>query len=592
MGNAGQGGGGRIPTTPIAPLTGPARPALIVPDEFDPPSGVSPTVPAPANALGQAEGAFTPPHSTRDPLPRVCSACGERYPSDFMVCPRDASPLTTDGNESAEDPLVGRVIGETYKIGRVIGEGGMGRVYEAKHLRLGDRRLAIKILHAELARDPEIVLRFQREAESASAIDHPHVIDVFDVHKTADGRPYLVGEFLEGQELGEHILKVGRLDVSTAATIARQICRALNAAHARGIVHRDMKPENVFITSRDGMPHIKVIDFGISKAQKRDTNLTRTGLIMGTPSYMAPEQARGDKVDHRVDVYAVGALLYTALTGKKPFDNDDPTTILGMVLTSEPVRPRAIDPMIPEGLEVVVQRAMAKDPRDRYQTMVDLGEALAPFELANAPQSEAMQSILKRGNGTIVSPSAGGSGGGGLRLDGFEAGARTMMAASGTSQERDAREARLARPLIIGFSLAIAVWFVGGFVGALGGTVRWVRGGDLTITESILLVLGSGFLAMTPAVLFALHVKKSVWPNSVRALELAADLRRTAAIALVTYGAASIVTRILYTVLLRHADELASGGWDALLFVASFLGALIAGGVGPVARFFRRKANA
>jgi hypothetical protein len=133
---------------------------------------------------------------------------------------------------------------------------------------------------------------------------------------------------------------------------------------------------------------------------------------------------------------------------------------------------------------------------------------------------------------------------------------------------------------------------VGGIVDALGGTVRWARGGDLTLTESILLVVGSGFLAMTPAVLFALHVKKVVWPNSVRALELASDLRRTAAIALVTYGAGSIVTRILYTVLLRHADEVSSGGWDALLFLASFFGALIAGGVGPVARFFRRKANA
>jgi serine/threonine-protein kinase len=547
--------------------------------DFDPPSGVSPTVPAPPNAVAQAEA---------DPLPRRCSVCGQKYPVDFMVCPRDASPLTLDGGGSDVDPLVGRVIGETYKIERVIGEGGMGRVYEAKHLRLGERRLAIKILHPEYARDPEIVVRFQREAESASAINHPHVIDVFDVHKTNDGRPYLVGEFLEGQELGAHIETVGHLDVSTAVTITRQICRALNAAHARGIVHRDMKPENVFITSRDGMPHIKVIDFGISRAQKRDTNLTRTGLIMGTPSYMAPEQARGEKVDHRADVYATGALLYTALTGLRPFESDDPTTIIGMVLTAEPTRPRAIDPLIPEALEVVVQRAMAKDPRDRYQTMTELDNALAPFELVNAPQSEAMQSIMKKAEGTVVSaPMAAKTG-----LESFQSGARTLMAASGTSQERDAREARLARPLIVGFSLAIAVWFVGGIVDALGGTVRWARGGDLTLTESILLVVGSGFLAMTPAVLFALHVKKVVWPNSVRALELASDLRRTAAIALVTYGAGSIVTRILYTVLLRHADEVSSGGWDALLFLASFFGALIAGGVGPVARFFRRKANA
>jgi hypothetical protein len=193
-----------------------------------------------------------------------------------------------------------------------------------------------------------------------------------------------------------------------------------------------------------------------------------------------------------------------------------------------------------------------------------------------------MQSIMKKGDGTLILTGS---------KPGLDTTARTMMAATGTSHERDAREARLARPLIVGFSSAIAVWFVGGFVDALGGTVRWVRGGDLTVTESILLVLGSGFLALTPAVLFAMHVKKVVWPNSVRALELASDLRRTAAIALVTYGAGSIITRILYTVFLRHADELSNGAWDALLFTISFLGALIAGGVGPVARFFRRKAN-
>jgi serine/threonine protein kinase len=580
MSNTDQGNGGRIATKPMARIA-PASPPI-----------------APASlALAPASLALAPPLPVDDPLPRRCSVCGQKYPVDFMVCPRDASPLTLEGGESSADPLVGRVLGETYKITRVIGEGGMGRVYEAKHLRLGDRRLAIKILHPEYARDPDVVVRFQREAESASAINHPHVIDVFDVHKTADGRPYLVGEFLEGQELGEHIEKVGRLDVSTAVTITRQICRALNAAHARGIVHRDVKPENVFITSRDGMPHIKVIDFGISRAQKNDTNLTRTGLIIGTPSYMAPEQARGERVDHRVDVYATGALLYTALTGLRPFESDDPRTIIGMVLTAEPTRPRAIDPQIPEALEVVVQRAMAKDPRERYQTMIELDDALAPFEVADAPQSEVMQSILKKaevmqsilkkGEGTRVSSRPMRN-----RLDTLQDGARTLMTASGTSQERDAREARLARPLIIGFSLAIAVWFVGGVVAALGGTVRWVRGGELTITESILLVLGSGLLAMTPAVLFAMHVKKVVWPNSVRALELASDLRRTAAIALVTYGAGSIVTRILYTVFLRHAAELSSGAWDALLFLVSFLGALIAGGVGPVARFFRRKANA
>ncbi len=545
----------------------------------EPASGVSPTVPAPP--IPSPSVVVVPPSSaTPAPvaLPKRCSVCNESYPADFLVCPRDASPLSEDGPTSEVDPLVGRVLGDTYRIIGVIGEGGMARVYEARHLRLGDRRLAIKILHPEFARDPDIVVRFQREAESASAINHPHVMDVFDVHKTPDGRPFLVGEFLEGQELGDHLDKVGRLDVPTAVALTRQICRALNAAHARGIVHRDVKPENVFVILRDGELHAKVIDFGISKAGHRETHLTRTGLIMGTPSYMAPEQARGEKVDHRADVYAVGAILYAALTGQRPFESDDPTTILGMVLTEEPKRPREIEPSIPAGLELVIQRAMAKDPRDRYQSMTELDQALAPFDDADAPRSEALSQALQKGEPT------------GMHRSPVRDSSRTM-AASQSGAEREAREARLARPAIVGYGGAVAVWFVGGFVDALGGAVRFFRQGELTPTETVLLVLGTSFLAVTPAVLAVLHVKKVVWPNTMRSVELASDLKRTVAVALVAYGAAAVVSRVLFTVFLRHTGELVSGAWDAGLFLVSLLGAMVAGGVGPVARAFRRKAN-
>ena len=229
-------------------------------------------------------------------MPKVCALCGGRYPEDFRVCPRDATPL--ESTAQTDDPFLGKVLGETYEIARLVGEGGMGRVYEARHLRLPDRRFAVKVMHPEFARQPEVVARFQREAESASSIGHPNVVDVFDVHKTPDGVPYLVGEFLEGEELGATTSSgVGKLEVPFAVGLARQVCHALAAAHARGIVHRDMKPENVFLVRRDGVPTVKVLDFGISKAGSGNTHLTRTGMIMGTPSYMAPEQARGDKVD-------------------------------------------------------------------------------------------------------------------------------------------------------------------------------------------------------------------------------------------------------------------------------------------------------
>jgi len=586
------GGGTRAPGgAPPAP-SAPRAPSVIRAPSHGadpPPSGVSPTVPAPSDAVAQAEAAAmslprpAPPSAELrrqssliiGPGSKKCPVCGSLYPADFRVCPRDAVPLEELG--AGEDPLIGRVLGDTYQVKRVIGEGGMGRVYEARHLRLGDRRFAVKVLHAEFARDPDVVARFQREAESSSSIDHPNVIDVFDVHTTPEGQPYLVGEFLEGEELGELLKRVTKLDVGTAAAITRQVCRALDAAHARGMVHRDMKPENVFVTTRDGLPHVKVLDFGISKAKDGagGNNLTRTGMIIGTPSYMAPEQARGEKVDLRADVYAVGAMLYAEITGQKPFDSDDPTATITQVLTEEPARPRSFDAQIPEALELVVQRAMAKDPRERYQTMADLDAALAPFETAPA--------IVRLGEG----PSSPGS----VRRSGTTQ--ARMTAPSEPSLEAQARDAKAARPTIVGLSAAIVAWFTAGFVDALGGIVRYVRsGGELTYTESVLLVLGTAFLAVTPAVLFLMHVRKTVWPNSVRAMELASDLRRTAAAALIAYGVGAVVTRVIYTVMLRHSAELVSGVWDGALFAISLLGALIAAGVGPVSRFFQRKARA
>jgi serine/threonine-protein kinase len=529
--------------------------------------------------------------SPRADLPKACPLCGGRYPDDFRVCPKDATPLET--KTQTDDPFLGKVLGETYEIARLVGEGGMGRVYEARHLRLPDRRFAVKLMHPEFARQPEVVARFQREAESASSIGHPNVVDVFDVHKTPDGVPYLVGEFLEGEELGDHIQRVGKLDVSFAVGLARQVCKALGAAHGRGIVHRDMKPENVFLILRDGVPVVKVLDFGISKAGSGDTHLTRTGMIMGTPSYMAPEQARGEKVDLRADVYAIGALLYHALTGQRPFDSDDPAATLNMVLTEEPPRPRALSPEVPEALELVVQRAMAKDARDRYQTTAELDLALFPFDLANGSPASMVLSAPAPGKaqGTLVRPAAPG---GAASPQSIEATARTMMASIGGADASTAlatSQARGARPTIVVVGTGLGLWFVGGSVDGLAGIVRYLHGVELTVTESMLLFFGILFIVATPTVMFVLRVKKVVWPNTVKAVELASDLRRTAAAALVTYGSLALLVRALFTVLLRDSSSVAEGLLDTGLFGASALGAIIAGGLGPLARALRRKAN-
>jgi serine/threonine-protein kinase len=203
------------------------------------------------------------------------------------------------------------------------------------------------------------------------------VVAIVDVDRTPDGRPFLVTELLEGKELGEYLNEKGKLPVATAVRIGLQIAGALSAAHARGIIHRDMKPENIFLTGDLADPIAKILDFGLSRLDRREgRQLTQAGAVLGTPSFMPPEQARGAPVDHRADVYAVGAILYTALTGQRPFDAETPAQTLLAVLAGAPLPPRDLEPTIPEALERVVLRAMSREPDQRYATMDELAQAL------------------------------------------------------------------------------------------------------------------------------------------------------------------------------------------------------------------------
>ena len=519
-------------------------------------------------------------------LTRHCATCNERYPADFMVCPRDATPLVDESGASG-DPLVGMLLGETYQIVRLVGEGGMGRIYEARHLRLKERRFAVKILHADLAKNPEMATRFMREAEMASSFTHPNVVDVFDVHHTPDGIPYFVGEFLEGEELAGYIEKHGPLDAKTAASMLRQVGSGVSAAHARGIIHRDIKPENIFVLAAqqsDGGSElrVKLLDFGIGKAGKVESTgldqraLTRTGIIMGTPSYMSPEQARGKVVDHRADIYSAGAVLYFTLTGRKPFDSDDPTSTLSLVLTQDPVRPREIDPKIPEAIELVVQKAMAKDPAERYQTMHELERALAAF----SPLAPLESTALVPMHTGAMEPASSTNAHRAFDLAGAVFGA-------GSNQK-----ARLARPTIVFASFVLGGFGIGTLVAALGGLVRILHEAELTTTECLMLVLGALVAASTPITLYALNVKKHVWPNSVRAMELADDLRKAALASLVAYGALAALARLTHTVVLRSSRGMTSGGWDLVLFFVSFLAGAVVGLAGPVVRAVKKRSRA
>ncbi|HKA89474.1 MAG TPA: protein kinase [Haliangiales bacterium] len=276
-----------------------------------------------------------------------------------------------DADQSAD--VVGQVLDGRYAVRSLIGEGGMGRVYEAEHVEIG-KRVAIKVLHPAYSRTPEVVQRFRREARAASKIGHPNIVDVTDSGTTADGSVYFVMEFLEGVELATVIERDGALDAVRALNIATQICRALAAAHNAGIIHRDLKPENIFLIVREGTTDfVKVLDFGIAKSaeleEHRKERLTHPGMAMGTPEYMAPEQAAGRPADARSDVYALAAILYEMVTGVPPYVGDNFMEILTKKATLEPVAPRLLRVDLAESVERVILRALSRDPSQRPPSM-------------------------------------------------------------------------------------------------------------------------------------------------------------------------------------------------------------------------------
>jgi len=443
-----------------------------------------------------------------------------------------------------EDDLVGTTLSNTYAVLRILGEGGMGRVYEAQHTRIQSKKFAVKALHPEFARRADVLARFQREVEAAASINSPHVVGVYDVDQTEDGRPFLVSELLQGIELGDHLEREGTVPLPWAVGIVRQICQALIEAHAQGVVHRDMKPENVFLTGPIENPLAKVLDFGISRLDGQQGNtLTKTGFIMGTPSYMAPEQAKGMRVDHRADIYSVGAILYQMVTGTIPFDRADATATLAAVLTEEPEPPRSINPEIPEHFEMIIQRAMAREPEDRYQTMEELDSALAAYDPSEMGIDEPSRSLrLKPLQGSLV---------------------------DATQQAREATE---ARPQLAVFgSLALAGTLLG-LVSAVAAIIRLSKddaAATVTTAEALVIILVLVAALSTPVALLLRHVKKAIWPNTAKVLEVLRRLRPPVIVGLATYGLSAVVLRATETVLLHSPSGTAWAGWDLLLPVFS-----------------------
>ncbi len=276
----------------------------------------------------------------------------------------------------------GTVLEGKYRIERLLGAGGMGSVWIAEHTML-HRPVAVKVLDSSATtRDATAVQRFLREAQTAARLRSDHIVDVLDVGKFDDGTPFLIMELLEGETLASRIKRAGRVPQNEAANLVDQLLSGLAAAHDAGVIHRDIKPDNCFIVQKGGKDHLKLLDFGISKVagDAREMRMTRTGVVMGTPYYMAPEQARGSKdIDHRCDLYAAGAILYECVTGRVPFEAESVNELLFKIVLEPLVPPRSIAPELDPAFEDVILCGMGREADQRYATAEKFREALAPF---------------------------------------------------------------------------------------------------------------------------------------------------------------------------------------------------------------------
>jgi len=306
---------------------------------------------------------------------KVCATCGREFPDNQKFCPADGSALRA---KSASADLVGQIVADRYHILKKLGEGGMGAVYLGEHVKMG-RKSAIKVMAAAMSQDPDAISRFNREASNASRISHPNVCQIYDFGETPDGLIYLAMEFIEGKSLKDIVEEAGALPAQRAATIIRQAADALQAAHDLGIVHRDIKPDNIMVVQgRDGADIVKVVDFGIARAVGGDEpgqKVTKTGLVVGTPEYMSPEQLSGDKLDGRSDIYSLALVFYRMLTGTLPFQADSAQETMIKRLTDDPLPLEAARPDIsfPPKLQLVLNTALARAAAERYQASAEFG---------------------------------------------------------------------------------------------------------------------------------------------------------------------------------------------------------------------------
>jgi serine/threonine protein kinase len=313
----------------------------------------------------------------------------------------------------ATTDLVGSIIAERYHVLKQLGAGGMGRVYLAEHVKMG-RRSAIKVLHPAMARDAEAIGRFNREAANASRIDHPNVAAIYDFGETHDGLLYLAMQYIEGETLTRIVKANGALTPLRACDITRQAAEGLYAAHAMGIVHRDLKPDNIMVsTDGDGIDSVKVVDFGIAKATGEGSQgMTRTGVVVGTPEYMSPEQLAGEEVDGRSDLYSLALVAFNTLTGDLPFPAASTGTLIAMRLTEQPRSLAEVRPDIawPHEVQTVMSRALEREARLRHPSTREFARALhaaiamMPTRVSAPSRTRAIEAVAPELPTKVVTP--------------------------------------------------------------------------------------------------------------------------------------------------------------------------------------------
>ena len=301
----------------------------------------------------------------------LCTNCRLEFAHDALFCPNCG---TAKSRVDDSDPLTGSTVGERYQLVRQIGQGASGAIYLAEHVTLR-RKVVVKVLHHELSRDDLAIERFRREAITVGELDNDHIVQIFDFGRTADGRLYLAMEYLEGHTLADVLEQKGRLDTEMVVDVLTQLGEALIEAHAMGYVHRDLRPRNMFLAlRRTRANYLKLLDFGLAKLveQEGEAASTSLGMTFGDPHYMSPEQARGEPVDRRADIYSMGCIAYEMLTGNPPFHGGKVFDVLTRHVEEKPRSLAEVAPSTPAWLERAVMRCLAKSADDRYITVYRL----------------------------------------------------------------------------------------------------------------------------------------------------------------------------------------------------------------------------